>query len=364
MNYIDEKTLKKANKEAIFNVYSYIADKGKRPANGDLFSSIVLKLREDCNNNPSSWDGREIYQLKVLEAAVSNNSKVAGAVIGNQINSVNGLNACTFTCSNRDVSVVFRGTAGGEWIDNGKGLSGIPEENTYIIYGENGEVIEELTLQWNYATNQQVEALNWFHKIASENSWSVDTNITISGHSKGGNKAQFVTIHSDLIDACYSFDGQGFSPEALDALEAKYRVKFEERRRKILSFATDNDYVNVLGEPLVPENQVYYFESPIGDKNAIAYHHMEAMLDKNGKFNKQCEQGQLSEYVQNISRELMEVEPVYRQFATLGIMNLFQKYMGKGIPANDDRVSTAETIVGVAVAIATLLANLHETKKL
>ena len=45
-------------------------------------------------------------------------------------------------------------------------------------------------------------------------------NIIVTGHSKGGNKAQYVTINSkynDLIDKCFSFDGQGMSPEAIEA---------------------------------------------------------------------------------------------------------------------------------------------------
>lgn len=34
--------------------------------------------------------------------------------------------------------------------------------------------------------------------------------ITVTGHSKGGNKAQYVTVLSDKVDRCISMDGQGF----------------------------------------------------------------------------------------------------------------------------------------------------------
>ena len=359
MNYIDHKTLSHANEEAIFNVYSYVANKGERPVNGDSFGQIVAKLREDCNGG--GWSDEAANQLAVLENAISNNPSLGEATIGNQTNTANGLNACTFTKADGGVSVVFRGTGSGEWIDNGEGLSGIPEENTYNAYVD-GELSGTTTVANDYATDQQVEALNWFNQIASENGWDESTNITISGHSKGGNKAQFVTINSDLVDNCYSFDGQGFSPEALKALEDKYGIKFDERRQRILCFATDNDYVNVLGDRLAPEDHIFFFESPIGDKNAIGYHYMEAMLDENGNFNAQCEQGELSEYVENVSDELMAMDASYRQYATLGIMNLCQKYMGKGTPVNGDEVSTEETIAGLGISVGPLIVNLLGTK--
>lgn len=89
---------------------------------------------------------------------------------------------------------------------------------------------------------------------------------------------------------------------------------------------------------------------------------MQAMLDNNGKFNTQCEQGELSEYVENVSKELMAMDSSYRQFATLGVMNIFQKYMGKGTPVNGDEVSTEETILGVGISAVPLILNLLGTK--
>lgn len=361
MNYIDNKSLSQANEEAIFNVYSYVADKGDVPEDGASFSSIVSKLRENYVNNRANWEADEVDQLKVLENAVKKNPSLGKAIIGNQTINKRGLNACTFTKTDGSVSVVFRGTGSGEWIDNGEGLSGIPEENTYNTYID-GKLSDSTVIQNDYATDQQVEALNWFNEIASKNGWNKDTNITVSGHSKGGNKAQFVTINSDLIDNCYSFDGQGFSPEAIKSFKEKYGMKYEERRQKILCFAADNDYVNVLGERLAPEDHVFFFESPIGDKNAIGYHYMQAMLDENGRFNAQCEQGELSEYIENVSDSLMKIDPVYRRFATLGIMNLCQKYIGKGTPPNGHKVSDEETIAGVGLAVGPVLLNLLGTK--
>lgn len=356
MNPIHSKILKKANDEAIYNVYLYLADK-TNPANHESLKSIVLGLENELRNKKNNtWKDRDIYRLNILRNAVDNDTILANSRIGNRTSSKIGSTACSFTKPNGEISIVFRGTGGGEWIDNGEGLSGIPEENTYISYGKNGRILSTKTLQNDYATDQQVQALNWFNKIVAQNGWDERTRITLSGHSKGGNKAQFITIHSDLVNYCYSFDGHGFSPEALSSLKKQYGVKFGNRRRKISSFSADNDYVNVLGERLVPENQIYYFESFMG------FHYMEAMLDRNGKFNLQSEQGKLSRYVETVSEEIMNMDPLIRRYSTLGIMNLFQKYLGEGTPVNGDTVSFEKTLAGIGISIGPLLHQLREMK--
>ena len=47
-------------------------------------------------------------------------------------------------------------------------------------------------------------------------------NITVTGHSKGGNLAQHVTVQNgDRIDRCVSFDGQGFSADYISKNKEK-----------------------------------------------------------------------------------------------------------------------------------------------
>ena len=354
MNTIHSQTLEKANEAAIYNLYLYLAQK-TTPADQESFRSIVAGLETASENwQTPDWNDRDIRRLRLLRNAIASNLSLADSRIGNLTRSKSGLTACSFTAPNGDVSVIFKGTGSGEWIDNGEGLSGIPEENTYMTYGNNGEVISFKSVPFDYASDQQVQALNWFRRIAAQNGWNSHTRITLSGHSKGGNKAQFVAVHSDLADACYSFDGQGFSPEALAAFEAQYGSAFEARRQNILSISTDNDYVNVLGKRLMPQDHVYYLESSMG------YHYPESMLDHNGRFRPQCEQGKLSRYVEMVSAELMDMNPFVRQYAALGIMNIFQKYLGSGTPVNGDKVSIEKTIAGIGVAIVPFLHHLHE----
>lgn len=345
MNFLDEKQLIKANEEAIFNVYIYLL-KRNPPTVGQYFGDIVDGLSKALIKD------NEQYNINILKSAVSTNIALAKSILTALTVSPNGLTACAFTKPCGSISVIFKGTGSGEWIDNGEGLSGICEENAYISYDKNGDELYRKSYQCDYASDQQVEALNWFMKTAVVNSWTNENEIIISGHSKGGNKAQFVAINSDLASCCYSFDGQGFSAEAIMALKTRYGLHFERRRKNIMSFSAENDYVNVLGERLMPEENIFYFRSVGG------IHVMSALLDKNASFYSQCEQGMLSKYVEGISRQIMSMPPETRQYATLGIMNIFQKYLGRGTPVNGDNVSITKTIIGISIAIARLLMQL------
>ena len=354
MNYLDEKIFEKANEEAIYNLYLYLIHKSV-PAENESLQAIIYNLEQTYRKMSYNWEKKDLRRLSVLKNALVSNSPLSFSKIGNFTYSKSGLTACTFTKPDGTISVVFKGTGSGEWIDNGEGLSGIPEENVYTTFSHLGEIVESTAVSKDYATDQQAEALNWFNKVAAKERWNSNTQITVSGHSKGGNKAQFVTIHSSLVNDCYSFAGQGFSPEAIRFIKNQYGEDYERRRERIYSFSTDNDYVNILGSRLVPKNHIYYLQSGLG------IHHMEAMLDKRGKLRQQCNQGWLSAYAEKLSKDLMKMNPSIRQYATLGIMNIFQKYVGEGIPVNGDSVSKGKTFIGITVAVGSFLQNLPKS---
>ena len=351
MNMLSGRFFKEANEKAIFILYLYLTDK-LTPYEGETLKSITEELETKLSEHePGLWTDRDILRLRILKNAINQNSVLAHSQISDYTYSKSGLTACVFTKPSGDISVVFRGTGDGEWIDNGEGLSGVPEENTYITQ-DGTQIIEK-----DYATDQQVEALNWFNGIAAKNRWNEQSNITVSGHSKGGNKAQFITINSDLPNICYSFDGQGFSPEAIAQFKNQHRAKFESRRQKIKSISAANDYVNVLGEHLATKNNIYFLKSVSG------FHYLESILDINGNLLSQAAQGKLSKYIENVSKELMLLPPALRQYATLGIMNIFQKYMGEGTPVNGDKVSIEKTIAGLGVTLGPLLSSIPYIKQ-
>lgn len=131
--------------------------------------------------------------------------------------------------------VAFKGTSGGaEWIDNVEGLNASD-------------------------TRSQKEALDFIESIPFDK-------VTVTGHSKGSNKAMFVTIASDKVDRCVAYDGQGFSQEFID----KYWAEIGVRGKKITNYSLSTDYVHVLLFPVPNSNQVYC--QGFGVEN-IKHHH-------------------------------------------------------------------------------------------
>lgn len=125
--------------------------------------------------------------------------------------------------ASKEAVVCFKGTqTDEEWKDN---FSGATYTNT------NDRV----------STECQENALEWY-RDAYEKYGLDEYNITVTGHSKGGNKAKYVTIMDNSIDRCLSFDGQGFSDQFVD----KYADKIAERQGVIENHNVDNDYVNIL----------------------------------------------------------------------------------------------------------------------
>lgn len=345
MNNLDSSILQKANEEAVYNIYLYLLHY-ETPNDGQALEEIVQDLKAVSHK----MNNRDIYRLNIIKNAIKRNPSLAKAQIRNLVRKSGGLTACSFTLENGDSSVVFKGTGSGEWIDNGEGLSGIPEKQVYLTYDKNGNELYQLICEKAYATDQQVEALNWFNKIYMQNGWN--KKVTVSGHSKGGNKAQFIAINSDLVDNCYSFSGQGFSPEAISSFKKDCGESYEARRSCIMSFSADNDYVSVLGSRLVPKENIYYFKPLYG------LHFIDAIFEKNGALRPQTNQGKLSAYIESVSNQLMRLNASSRQYATVGVMNIFQKFLGDENPAAKDRVSIEKTIAGITIAANHLLRNI------
>ena len=117
--------------------------------------------------------------------------------------------------------VAFKGTTGQkEWWDNGSGF-GLSD------------------------TEKQKEALEYIENLPYNS-------ITVTGHSKGGNKAQYVTVLSDKVDRCISMDGQGFSQEFLD----RYYAEIEKKGGSITNYYLDGDFVSILLFPIPGSAQV------------------------------------------------------------------------------------------------------------
>ena len=140
--------------------------------------------------------------------------------------------------------VAFKGTqSDAEWIDNVSGLYTVP-------------------------TAFQENALNWYRSLDLDGYEA----ITVTGHSKGGNKAKYITIMDDSVDNCFSFDGQGFSDEFI----RKYSAEIVRNREKIINIIAESDFVNILLNDVGPKQ--FYLGTNFGRLGFAENHCANAIL--------------------------------------------------------------------------------------
>jgi hypothetical protein len=183
---------------------------------------------------PAEINEEEFYSL--IESIKIEKNIFENVYFLNIENSLTGNKNCTENLVNmtlkykNNLVFVFKGTSGTyEWVDNVRG--------TYVA-----------------DTKRQVKALQYFDKMYKLYADSVDK-IYITGHSKGGNKAQYIGVlrgQNPKIKHIYSFDGQGFSDLFFD----KYKELIQKNKKKITSISNENDFVNILMK-LAVGNKIY-----------------------------------------------------------------------------------------------------------
>ena len=183
---------------------------------------------------PAEINEEEFYSL--IESIKVEKNIFENVYFLNIENSLTGNKNCTENLVNmtlkykNNLVFVFKGTSGTyEWVDNVRG--------TYVA-----------------DTKRQVKALQYFDKMYKLYADSVDK-IYITGHSKGGNKAQYIGVlrgQDPKIKHIYSFDGQGFSDLFFD----KYKDLIQKNKKKITSISNENDFVNILMK-LAVGNKIY-----------------------------------------------------------------------------------------------------------
>ena len=149
----------------------------------DSVESLLRQFDEDAlaelEDSNEQFEGRiSGKQWAAIIRQIQNDPELYSLDIADKDDSVQ---AICFTDPNDPDSalVAFKGSTGQEeWQDNGSGL-GLSD------------------------TEKQKEALEYIENLPYDS-------ITVTGHSKGGNKAQYVTVLSDKVDRCISMDGQGF----------------------------------------------------------------------------------------------------------------------------------------------------------
>ena len=85
---------------------------------------------------------------------------------------------------------------------------------------------------------------------------------------------------------------------------------------------------------------------------------MESILSRKGILNSQSNQCILSACVQSASDEIMNLKPDLRKHATVGIMRIFQKYVGNA-PQSEAGMPAGQSVAAIAMALGAMLKSLR-----
>lgn len=264
---------------------------------GELLSQIdVSKLENDKDYSAmikgSEWK-RMIQEIKSDPTLA--HMKIVNTHVDQAEGSGGGFSAVFVSESTGDAVVAFQGTAGREWNDN-------------LIGGNATD------------TAQQKNALDWYKDVYKE--YGLDQyEVTVTGHSKGGNKAKYITLLDDTVDHCVSFDGQGFSDKFME----KYEEQIAANQHKIHNHNLEYDYVNIL-------------LNDIGEKTYYSGHNVDNFAENHSpsKFLGQDEEGNL----------VMEICPT-GQGKEMKALDEFINTMIRSIP--EDQKDESFEMVGMLV---------------
>ncbi len=215
---------------------------------GEMVSDLLQNVRAlqgDCAMSASEWE-------KSLNLILENAHLPALKVLAYTNQPENGLVAYCFSDLTADCGIVaFRGTTGIGWIDNIKG----------------GFLTD---------TPQQLKALEFFHTVDAIFNFK---QYTLTGHSKGGNNSQYITIVDGAkITRCVTFNSQGFSAEFI----RKYAPAIQANQKKIIAYESAWDVVNILLNSIAGKRVVVGGESKLPHNN----HPPNRLLDPNGEIRK------------------------------------------------------------------------------
>ncbi|HRU98920.1 MAG TPA: DUF2974 domain-containing protein [Ruminococcus sp.] len=316
-SYSDEQ---KASYDAVFQ-YVY----GKKPElktvtdSDGIQSSRVINATYEDNGHP------DVGSL-VYHSHSANGRGVKDGAIGGAFYSTDS------SGNPKDIYVAYRGTGDGRWYDNGDAFA-----KKYSPY--------------------QQDAAEYFDFVMEDLGVTDANNVYVTGHSKGGNQAQFVTLASKnayLVDKCISMDGEGFSPEAIAYFKIIYGEDFYEGQlQKMYAVCGDNDYVNVLGIKVIPEDHTVYVKSPTDVYDLPNGHGLvntktgtgNLFNFETGSFYEQTsQQRELALFAKSLSENIMNLPPEQREDVCRSLMSLLEYAFSGGAGLNGESATTEELL--------------------
>ena len=171
------------NELLVINTLVYVDQAFKvKSSNLSVFDTLE-NIGKDAVVDKDSVINSEEWQC--LKQYIEDNADVYQNLYINNIETQNGSKKLTLTDNDNNMYIVFQGTSSGyEWNDNGMGAY--------------SNVVQ---------TPSQKKAVDYYDRMVEQ--YGEGKNIYVSGHSKGGNEAQYVGIlRGEQITRVYSFDGQ------------------------------------------------------------------------------------------------------------------------------------------------------------
>ncbi len=294
---------------------------------GWTIKEINDEMIKRCRANPENYPNGELEAALNVDQYIKGHQEFGNMVMHSHSDNFGddcfGAYAAAFQRSDGTVYIACRGTGDGRWFDNGDAFAA-----QYSLY--------------------QRAASSYFDKVVEDMHIDGNTNLIVTGHSKGGNIAQFIALdskHRFLVDKVYSIDGQGFSPEAVKYFKQKFGEDFYNKQiEKMYSICGDNDYVNVLGNKIISDDHTVYIDtSGNGTRDLDVYDMMNAhaLFTENGategnlfnystgEFYPQTDkQRELALTAQKLSEEIMKLPIAERREICRALMSLLELKMG------------------------------------
>ncbi len=264
---------------------------------GDSVAQIIDKIIYQFEKKPNlKYAQMQAQEWMELVSVLQSNQKLLHYKATNKTMPFGSQNTGTIVCfvdeisHPLDVNVIFKGTQNGyEWDDNGEGA--------YLM-----------------ESDCQRAAADYINRLPKE----YGNHLTVSGHSKGGNKAQYVTITTNRVARCVAEDGQGFSNEFC----RQYHFVIEDRKNRIKNYCAENDYVNVIANTIAGTSIYIKTEFQI---NPFLYHKPNLILTQKGDFREEGRQAEWTKGLHSYFQEILDLMPEpQRSYVIDGVMGLLE----------------------------------------
>lgn len=226
--------------------------------------------------------------------------------------------------------VTWRGTSGLEWIDDAERI-GVKSADKKA---------------W---TTQMKEVVEFFDDFMEGR--TTDDTVYVTGHSQGGNDAQICMLLSEYpekIDACYSVDGEGHSPELIADLKKKLGDEYYDRVSKMFAINGYDDPVSHFGEIVISKENTIQINSDISSNYTYA-HDMKGLFGLNndnkltGLINERKEGiSTIATLGSNLWEQLNELPPDKRKSCAVSLLAIFQQIYNNGFNIDENTFKTID----------------------